>query len=57
MNKEKFLHQFNCWILAWIEIINAILKIITFTMWYPELDFKYLAWYTKKEMKKQINIR
>jgi len=48
----KHLHRqtFNNWISAWIELAEAVVKIVTFALCLPTWSFKYSAWTTKRDI-------
>lgn len=41
--KEWIVHRTLCWIRAWIEIVIAILSIVTLTLYRPSWDMRFIA--------------
>lgn len=53
--KDKIIHRWHIWVGAWLDIFSSIVRILTFTAYLPSWDFKYLAWYMKRELKKRLD--
>lgn len=43
------------WIVAWIDLVEALAVILTFGYWQPNWAMRYLAWTTLKEIKGKSN--
>lgn len=54
---KLFKHQIYLWLSAWCGFIDGIIGIISLGFYRPYLDFKFLAFYTKKELKEEVERR
>jgi hypothetical protein len=52
--KEMLKARFESWIVSWLALPSNLINIITFTVYYPWWDFKFLAWTAKRRMKSYI---
>jgi hypothetical protein len=49
----KFVKQFIVYYPeAWLDLIDAVIWIITLAQWKPNWGFKYMIWYTKRKVKR-----
>jgi len=51
MNKQWF----SSWVLGWIEMANALCRILTLGFYSPSFDFKYIFWISKRRITREIN--
>lgn len=53
MNKPN---KFKWWLFcqlpsAWIHLLDGLLRVLGFGIWYPNLDFKWTAWFSLQRLK------
>jgi len=53
-NKKKFWSRVHTWIRSFIEIACAIITIITFSLYRPAWDYRYLIWEAKRSIKHRM---
>ena len=49
---NKFLMYYP---LAWLDLIESIIWIITFAQWKPTLSLRWICWYSIKHLEKATN--
>ena len=52
---NRIFHHIYLFINAWIEIICGVIKIITFTLYLPSWDFRFMGWFSQKMGQRRIN--
>lgn len=55
INKQSISFKFYIWLRAWVDILEASLVIVTFTMYKPHLSLKMTSWHIKYYFDKQKN--
>jgi len=41
------------WVFAWLDMLDSLCIILSFTFWYPKLSFRAIRWEIQKQLKKQ----
>ena len=48
--KTPFDRRLENWIVWWIDLICAMIRIVTFGVWYPQIDFDVLFYFARKNI-------
>jgi uncharacterized membrane protein YjgN (DUF898 family) len=53
---NRFQRFLQYWPLAWLDLIDAIVWIITLGQWKPNLGIRFMLWSTKKRITETNNL-